>query len=357
MIFDAVSPQRDGRIASRWPTGVRVPPSSGSRTCAGIGAMPTTGGREALLNRFDQFITAVDGLDIHFVHQRSPHADAKPLVITHGWPGSIVEFHKIIEPLTNPTEHGGEAADAFHVICPALPGFGFSGKPTTTGWGVDRIAEAWAVLMARLGYDRYFAQGGDWGSAVTRSLGARTPTTARRSTSPLRWEPGRRSPETRPPRRRERWRAASTTRRGTPATPSTVHPSADPWIWPRRFAGRPSRMDPREVLGVDGLRRPPGERPHPRRIARQRDVLLGDQQRDEFGPALLGELRQGQPALGTHRGDRVSERDRPPGSGVDGGGGSRHHPLVGTAEGGHFAAFEQPDLFVADIRTCFRQLR
>jgi len=132
--------------------------------------------REALLNRFAQYTTAIDGLDIHFLHVRSPHPAATPLIITHGWPGSVVEFHKVIEPLTNPTAHGGDAADAFHVVCPSLPGFGFSGKPTTTGWGVDRIAAAWAVLMDRLGYARYGAQGGDWGSAVTSALGAQDPT-------------------------------------------------------------------------------------------------------------------------------------------------------------------------------------
>jgi epoxide hydrolase len=128
--------------------------------------------REALLNRFTQFVTTIDGLDIHFLHVRSPHAGAMPLVITHGWPGSFVEFHKVIEPLVDPTAHGGDAADAFHVVCPSLPGFAFSGKPTTTGWGVDRIARAWATLMHRLGYARYGAQGGDWGSAVTTTIGA-----------------------------------------------------------------------------------------------------------------------------------------------------------------------------------------
>jgi pimeloyl-ACP methyl ester carboxylesterase len=128
--------------------------------------------REAALNRFDQFTTEIDGLDLHFVHVRSPHADAMPLLITHGWPGSIVEFHKVIEPLTDPTSFGGDAADAFHVIAPSLPGFGFSGKPTTTGWGVGKIAETFAELMARLGYSRYLAQGGDWGSAVTTAIGA-----------------------------------------------------------------------------------------------------------------------------------------------------------------------------------------
>jgi pimeloyl-ACP methyl ester carboxylesterase len=127
--------------------------------------------REALLNCFDQFTTEIDGLDVHFIHQRSPHDDAYPLVITHGWPGSVVEFQKVIEPLTNPTAHGGTADDAFHVVCPSLPGYGFSGKPTQTGWGVDKVAEAWESLMTGLGYQRYGAQGGDWGAAVTTAIG------------------------------------------------------------------------------------------------------------------------------------------------------------------------------------------
>ncbi len=127
--------------------------------------------REAALNRFDQFIVEIDGVDIHFIHQRSPHEEAFPLVITHGWPGSIVEFRNVIEPLTNPTAHGGRAEDAFHVVCPALPGYGFSGKPTHSGWGVERIAQAWEALMLRLGYERYGAQGGDWGAAITTQMG------------------------------------------------------------------------------------------------------------------------------------------------------------------------------------------
>ncbi|SRR5579875_1071309 len=127
--------------------------------------------REALLNRFPQFKTQIDGLGIHFIHVRSPYPEATPLVMTHGWPGSIVEFHKVIEPLTNPVLHGGEAVDAFHLVCPSLPGYGFSDKPTRTGWKVQRIAKAWAQLMARLGYKRYAAQGGDWGAVVTMCLG------------------------------------------------------------------------------------------------------------------------------------------------------------------------------------------
>jgi pimeloyl-ACP methyl ester carboxylesterase len=127
--------------------------------------------REAALNGFSQFTTAVDGVDIHFIHQRSPHEDALPLLITHGWPGSVVEFAKVIGPLTDPTAHGGRPEDAFHVVCPSLPGYGFSGKPASTGWGVQRIAQAWDTLMGRLGYARYGAQGGDWGAAVTTQIG------------------------------------------------------------------------------------------------------------------------------------------------------------------------------------------
>ncbi len=128
--------------------------------------------REQQLNRFDHFTTELDGLNIHFIHQRSPHPQARPLLITHGWPGSIVEFHKVIEPLVDPVAFGGVAADAFHVVAPSLPGFGFSAHPTETGWGVHKIAEAWGTLMARLGYDRYLAQGGDWGSMITGAIGA-----------------------------------------------------------------------------------------------------------------------------------------------------------------------------------------
>ena len=125
---------------------------------------------EVRLNRFPQFRTKIDGLYIHFLHVRSPHADALPIIITHGWPGSLVEFFKVIEPLTNPSAHGGRPDDAFHVIAPSLPGFAFSDKPTERGWNVDRIARAWAVLMQRLGYSRYAAQGGDWGAWITTRM-------------------------------------------------------------------------------------------------------------------------------------------------------------------------------------------
>ena len=130
---------------------------------------------EARLNGLGQFRTVVDGLGIHGLHVRSPHEGALPLVLTHGWPGSVIEFLGVIGPLTDPVAHGGDAADAFHVVCPSLPGYGFSDRPATTGWGVERIARAWAELMRRLGYDRYGAQGGDWGSMVTADLGRLDP--------------------------------------------------------------------------------------------------------------------------------------------------------------------------------------
>ena len=130
---------------------------------------------EAKLNALPQFITEIDGLDIHFIHVRSKHENALPMIVTHGWPGSIIEQLKIVDPLTNPTAHGASASDAFHLVIPSLPGYGFSGKPTTTGWDPIRIARAWAVLMQRLGYTRYVAQGGDWGNAVTEQLALQQP--------------------------------------------------------------------------------------------------------------------------------------------------------------------------------------
>jgi pimeloyl-ACP methyl ester carboxylesterase len=130
---------------------------------------------EARLNALPNFITEIDGLDIHFIHVRSKHENALPVIITHGWPGSIVEQLKIIDPLVNPTAHGGRAEDAFDVVIPSMPGYAFSGKPTTTGWGPDRVARAWVVLMKRLGYERFVAQGGDWGAVVTELMGVQAP--------------------------------------------------------------------------------------------------------------------------------------------------------------------------------------
>jgi pimeloyl-ACP methyl ester carboxylesterase len=130
---------------------------------------------EKKLNDLPNFLTEIDGLDIHFIHARSPHQDALPLIVTHGWPGSVIEQLKIIEPLTNPTAHGATAEDAFHLVIPSLPGHGFSAKPAATGWDPARTARAWVELMKRLGYTRFVAQGGDWGAAVTQAMGIQAP--------------------------------------------------------------------------------------------------------------------------------------------------------------------------------------
>jgi pimeloyl-ACP methyl ester carboxylesterase len=130
---------------------------------------------EARLNSYPQFITEIDGLDIHFIHVRSKHEDALPVIVTHGWPGSVIEQLKIIDPLTNPTAYGGKDSDAFHVVIPSMPGYGFSAKPTAVGWGPERIATAWTELMRRLGYKKFVAQGGDWGAVITDLLGVQAP--------------------------------------------------------------------------------------------------------------------------------------------------------------------------------------
>jgi pimeloyl-ACP methyl ester carboxylesterase len=171
---------RDRLKAARWPEretvddwSQGVPLEYLSELCAYWATSYDWRATEARLNALPQFRTEVDGLGIHLLHVRSRHADALPLVMTHGWPGSIVEFLKVIGPLTDPAAHGGDPADAFHVVCPSLPGYGFSDKPERLGWGVQRIAAAWTELMARLGYERYGAQGSDWGTSVSAHIAQR----------------------------------------------------------------------------------------------------------------------------------------------------------------------------------------
>lgn len=187
-LFHLEIPQADlddlaDRLArTRWPDAETVDDTSQGPPLAKVRALAEhwRGGYdwrrcEALLNGFGQHSTAIDGLGIHFLHIRSPGPDALPLVMTHGWPGSVLEFRKVIGPLTDPVAHGGSASDAFHLVVPTLPGFGFSDKPTVTGWNIDRIADAWIELMSRLGYERWTAQGGDWGAGVTTTLGYKAP--------------------------------------------------------------------------------------------------------------------------------------------------------------------------------------
>ena len=164
--------------ATRWPESETVTDDSQGVRLAMMQELARYWGTEydwrrceRKLNALPNFVTEIDGLDIHFIHVRSQHEDALPLIVTHGWPGSVIEQLKIIEPLTNPAAHGASAADAFHLVIPSLPGHGFSAKPATTGWDPVRIARAWAVLMKRLGYTQFVAQGGDWGAAVTQAMG------------------------------------------------------------------------------------------------------------------------------------------------------------------------------------------
>jgi pimeloyl-ACP methyl ester carboxylesterase len=168
--------------ATRWPDRETVTDQSQGVQLATMQALARYWGTEydwrkveARLNALPQFITEIDGLDIHFIHVRSQHEDALPLIVTHGWPGSVIEQIKIIDPLTNPTAHGASGSDAFHMVIPSMPGYGFSGKPTTPGWDPDRIARAWVVLMNRLGYKKFVAQGGDWGALITDLMGVLAP--------------------------------------------------------------------------------------------------------------------------------------------------------------------------------------
>jgi pimeloyl-ACP methyl ester carboxylesterase len=169
-------------VATRWPDRETVPDDSQGvplamlHDLAGYWATDYDWRRcEATLHALPHFMTEIDGLDIHFIHVRSAHDDALPLIVTHGWPGSVIEQLKIIDPLTNPTAHGAAASDAFHLVIPSLPGYGFSGQPATSGWGPPHIARAWVVLMKRLGYPRFASQGGDWGGAITNVLGQQAP--------------------------------------------------------------------------------------------------------------------------------------------------------------------------------------
>jgi pimeloyl-ACP methyl ester carboxylesterase len=174
---EALADLKSRVAATRWPSREIVPDQSQGVQLATIQKLANYWAKnydwrrvEAKLNSYPQFVTNIDGVDIHFIHVRSKEKNALPIIVTHGWPGSIIEQLKIIDPLTNPTAYGGTAADAFDVVIPSLPGYGFSAAPTTTGWDPIRIAKAWVVLMDRLGYKRYVAQGGDWGNAVTEQL-------------------------------------------------------------------------------------------------------------------------------------------------------------------------------------------
>ena len=262
---------------------------------------------EAKLNALPHFMTEIDGLDIHFIHVRSPHEDALPLIVTHGWPGSIIEQLKIIEPLTNPTAHGASAADAFHLVIPSLPGHGFSAKPTSHRVGSRPHRRAWVVLMKRLGYTRFVAQGGDWGAAVTQQMGdtgragagsAFTPTclVPPRPTSTRRSSAATRRHRICPPRRKRAYeqlsdllRQARGLRADHDDAPADAVRTGGLTRRPGRVHARPRRRHRPARARRTGPAGTPAERPDPRRHPRQHHAVLADQHRDLRGPPVLGE--------------------------------------------------------------------
>jgi pimeloyl-ACP methyl ester carboxylesterase len=316
--------------------------------------------REARLNRFPQFVTEIDGLGVHFLHVRSPHPDAMPLILTHGWPGSIVEFIKVIEPLADPAAHGGGAGDAFHVVCPSLPGFGFSDKPSTKGFGVERIAQSWASLMARLGYASYGAQGGDWGSAVTTALGAQDGAHCRGIHITLAMGVRPNAGEQPTPEEARTLKAIKyyrdwdsgyskqqSTRPQTVGYALTDSPAGQAaWILEKFWAWTDCDGDPQNILGRDELldnvmlywvtataassARLYWEsfgRPRPYKVAVPTGVAVFPK---EIVPPVRKWMGEAFPNI-----QHWSEMPK----------------------GGHFAAFEQPELFVQEVRSFFRKLR
>ena len=318
---------------------------------------------EARLNALPQFLTTIDGLDIQFIHLRSKHDRALPMIVTHGWPGSVIEFLKVLGPLTDPTAHGGDAADAFHVVCPTLPGFGFSGKPTAPGWSVERIGRAWGQLMARLGYDRYVAQGGDWGSAVTHAMGLSETEhcIAMHSNMPLL------SPSeavTKDLTEQEKsafagfqhyWDWDSGYSKEQSTRPQTVgyglvdSPAAQcAWILEKFWSWTDCNGHPENALTRDEMLDNimlywlPGAAASSARLYWESFRLLLEPKPPIHMPVGA--------SIFPHEIFRASKRWCE----------ERYTKLIhynALDKGGHFAAFEQPDIFVNEVRTCFRKVR
>jgi len=316
---------------------------------------------EARLNRFDSFKTTLDGLGIHFLHVRSSQQDALPLVMTHGWPGSIVEFFKVIEPLADPAAQGGNPGDAFHVICPSLPGYGFSDKPTETGWGTGRIARAWAELMKRLGYDRYVAQGGDWGALVTTEIALADPDHC--AGIHLNMPIAAPDPETMndlTPQEKsalesmqhyQDWDSGYSKEQST--RPQTVgyglvdSPSGQAaWILEKFWAWTDCDGHPENVLTRDELLDNVMFYWLPAAAASSARLYWESFNKINFDPIDIPVGCSIFPKEIFRCSRRWAEK--------------RYNKLVHWNElgkGGHFAAFEQPDTFINELRTCFRQVR
>jgi pimeloyl-ACP methyl ester carboxylesterase len=316
---------------------------------------------EARLNSLGQFVTGIDGVDIHFLHLRSPHEEALPLVLTHGWPGSVIEFMRVIGPLTDPVAYGGRAEDAFHVVAPSLPGYGFSGKPTRTGWGIERIARAWAELMRRLGYSRWAAQGGDWGAFVTHAIGSQAPEgcIGIHLNMPIAGptKEARENPTAEDRHAFERmqyykdWDSGYSTQQGS--RPQTLgYGLVDSpaglagWIYEKLQAWSDSSGNAWDVLGRDAV---------------LDNIMLYWLTASGASAARLywesfGKVRPGEVLLPAGVSAFPKDILPAPRSWVE----RRVKNLVYWNEldrGGHFAAWEQPELFVGELRNCFNLMR
>jgi epoxide hydrolase len=354
--------------ATRWPEKEAVPDWTQGSPLAKVQALVEHWQNgydwrraEKRLNDLGQFKTEIDGLDIHFLHVRSKHPNALPLLITHGWPGSVMEFMKVIGPLTDPEAHGGKAEDAFHVIAPSLPGFGFSGKPTEKGWGIPKIAMAWITLMQRLGYDRWVAQGGDWGSAVTTTIGVIKPPgcAAIHVNMPLIY-PGpedmadmteKEQSAVKALQYYQEWDSGYSKQQATrPQTlgyglvDSPVGQAA--WIYEKMWAWTDNRGAPEDVLSMDEMLDNimlywlPG--------AAASSARLYWESFGSFGSVLLS-IPVGV-SIYPKEIFRASRRWA-----------EKHMTNIihwnELDKGGHFAAWEQPALYVSEIRDCFRKVR
>ncbi|MBM37102.1 MAG: epoxide hydrolase [Actinomycetota bacterium] len=316
--------------------------------------------REAALNEFDHFITPIEGCDIHFIHQRSKHDDAVPLILSHGWPGSIVEFQKVIGPLSDPTSYGGNAHDAFHVICPSLPGYGFSGKPAASGWGVEKMADVFTELMLGLGYDRFGAQGGDWGSAITTAIGGRHPDNC--MGIHLNMVMRGKRPKDQPPTEEETaaleaaayyrdWDSGYSTQQGTrPQTLGyglTDSPAGQlAWIFEKFWSWTDNQGHPEDALSRDEM---------------LDNVMLYWVTQSATSSARLywESFRSLRPAqVDVPTGVACFPKEIiPPVRSWSEGTYTDIRQWTKMPRGGHFAAFEQPDLFVEDVRSFFAQVR